>query len=240
MWKIRMEFTTSGMGIDMSNNNTMEYHKAIDFIFQMIKDGKLIIGSKIPSERYISETLGIGRNSTREAISILRGMGLIESIHGSGNYIAKDSGHTIWQIVSVMLALGSISMKDILEFRRVMAGTVVEFVFRHGLSNEEKDHLEEILAEMETASGKQFVMLDQKFHITLIQATKNQLFITVMEAISEVYQQSVSNVIEESDKEKMMKFFLIHRNIFNSIVEENEDACLKYIKEHYDLAESRL
>ena len=60
-----MEFTTSGMGIDMSNNNTMEYHKAIDFIFQMIKDGKLIIGSKIPSERYISETLGIGRNSTR-------------------------------------------------------------------------------------------------------------------------------------------------------------------------------
>ena len=139
-----------------------------------------------------------------------------------------------------MLALGSISMKDILEFRRVMAGTVVEFVFRHGLSNEEKDHLEEILAEMETASGKQFVMLDQKFHITLIQATKNQLFITVMEAISEVYQQSVSNVIEESDKETMMKFFLIHRNIFNSIVEENEDACLKYIKEHYDLAESRL
>ena len=151
MRKIRIEFTTSGMGIDMSNNNTMEYHKAIDFIFQMIKDGKLIIGSKIPSERYIAETLGIGRNSTREAISILRGMGLIESIHGSGNYIAKDSGHTIWQIVSVMLALGSISMKDILEFRRVMAGTVVEFVFRHGLSNEEKDHLEEILAEMETA-----------------------------------------------------------------------------------------
>ena len=42
------------------------------------------------------------------------------------------------------------------------------------------------------------------------------------------------------DKETMMKFLLIHRNIFNSIVEKNEDACLEYIKEHYDLAESRL
>ena len=96
------------------NSTTMEYQKAIDYIFQMIKDGKLIVGSKIPSERDIAEMLGIGRNSIREAISILRGMGLIESVHGSGNYIAKDSGRTIWHIVSVMLALGSISMKDIM------------------------------------------------------------------------------------------------------------------------------
>ena len=131
-------------------------------------------------------------------------------------------------------------MKDILEFRRVMAGTVVEFVFRHGLSNEEKNHLEEILAEMENVSGEKFVILDHEFHLTLIRATKNQLFITVMEAISEVYQQSVSKVIEETDRETMTKFLLIHRNIYNSIVEKKEDACLAYIKEHYDLAESRL
>ena len=121
-----------------------------------------------------------------------------------------------------------------------MAGTVVEFVFRHGLSNEEKNHLEEILAEMENVSGEKFVILDHEFHLTLIRATKNQLFITVMEAISEVYQQSVSKVIEETDRETMTKFLLIHRNIFNSIVEKKEDACLAYIKEHYDLAESRL
>ena len=59
------------------NSTTMEYQKAIDYIFQMIKDGKLIVGSKIPSERDIAEMLGIGRNSIREAISILRRMGLI-------------------------------------------------------------------------------------------------------------------------------------------------------------------
>ena len=107
------------------NSTTMEYQKVIDYIFQMIKDRKLIVGSKIPSERDIAEQLGIGRNSTREAISLMRGMGLIESRHGSGNYIAKNSDRTISSIVSVMLALGSISMKDILEFRKIISRTVI-------------------------------------------------------------------------------------------------------------------
>ena len=222
------------------NSTTMEYQKAIDYIFQMIKDGKLIVGSKIPSERDIAEELGIGRNSTREAISILRGMGLIESVHGSGNYIAKDSGRTIWHIVSVMLALGSISMKDILEFRREMARSVVELIYKNGFADAEKENLEKILDEMISASGKELVMLDQEFHITLIRATKNPLFVIVMEAIAEVYHESMSKVIEESDEETTMKFLMIHRKICNSIVEKDEEACLKYIREHYDLAESKL
>ena len=222
------------------NSTTMEYQKAIDYIFQMIKDGKLIVGSKIPSERDIAEELGIGRNSTREAISILRGMGLIESVHGSGNYIAKDSGRTIWHIVSVMLALGSISMKDILEFRREMARSVVELIFKNGFADAEKENLEKILDEMISASGKELVMLDQEFHITLIRATKNPLFVIVMEAIAEVYHESMSKVIEESDEETTMKFLMIHRKLCNSIVEKDEEACLKYIREHYDLAESKL
>ena len=222
------------------NSTTMEYNKAIDYIFQMIKNGQLIAGSKIPSERDIAETLGIGRNSTREAISILRGMGLIESIHGSGNYIAKNCGHTIGRILSAMLALGRISMKDIMEFRRVMARPVIELIFQNGFADEDKEHLEQIIDEMQSASGNKLVMLDQEFHIALIRSTKNPLFIIVMEAISEVYHESMSKVIGGSDKDTTMQFLTLHRKIFHSIVEKDEDACLKYLKEHYDLAESKL
>lgn len=222
------------------NSTTMEYQKAIDYIYQMIKDGKLIVGSKIPSERDMAEQLGIGRNSTREAISILRGMGLIESIHGSGNYIAKYSGRTILQIVSVMLALGSISMKDILEFRRVMAKSVIQLILKNGFDDEDKVRMKKIIDEMKSASGGELVLLDQQFHITLIHATKNLLFIIVMEAISEVCHESMSKVIEESDEETTMKFLMLHSKIYNSIVEKDEEACLKYVKEHYDLAESKL
>ena len=63
-----------GKGIAMSNNSISEYQKAIDHLHQMALDGQLIVGSKIPSERKLAQEIGISRNSTREAISILRGV----------------------------------------------------------------------------------------------------------------------------------------------------------------------
>ena len=222
------------------NSTTMEYQKAIEYIFQMIKEGRLIVGSKIPSERDIAETLGIGRNSTREAISILRGMGLIESMHGSGNYISKDTGRSILSIVSVMLALGSISMMDIVEFRRVMARAIIDLIFLHGLSEEDREYIEKIVNEMETHSKDDLVELDQKFHVALIHATQNPLFITVMEAITEVYHESMQKVIRESDEETLSGLRMLHGKIYRSIVGKNKDACMKYIEEHYDLVENKL
>lgn len=56
-----------------------DYNKIINFIIEEIDNGKLIEGSRLPSERELTEMLETSRNSTREAISILRGMGLVES-----------------------------------------------------------------------------------------------------------------------------------------------------------------
>lgn len=120
----RMEITMA------KQSENMEYQKAINHIVQMVKDGQLIVGSKIPSERDLSESLGIGRNSTREAISILRGMGLVESRHGSGNYIAKDSGVAIRSMIALMLALKTVSEYDLLEFRRYFSHIVVDCVMK--------------------------------------------------------------------------------------------------------------
>lgn len=75
----------------MNKSAPMEYEKAIEYIDQMIRDGELVTGSRLPTERTISEHLGIGRNSTREALSILHGMGMIKRVQGSGNYVTGDA-----------------------------------------------------------------------------------------------------------------------------------------------------
>ena len=58
----------------MEKQTTQEYEKAITYIIDRIKEGSLQLGSKLPPERRIAEELGIGRNSIREAISILHGI----------------------------------------------------------------------------------------------------------------------------------------------------------------------
>lgn len=99
----------------MNKSAPMEYEKAIEYIDQMIRDGELVTGSRLPTERTISEHLGIGRNSTREALSILHGMGMIRRVQGSGNYVTGDAHRAIRQICTMMLALGTITKKDVCE-----------------------------------------------------------------------------------------------------------------------------
>ena len=124
---------------------TSEYEKAIQYIDQLIQQGDLQIGSKLPTERAIAEELGIGRNSTREALSILHGMGMIERVQGSGNYISKDAGGSIHRILRMMLALGTITGKEIADFRCMMEKAVCLDLLERGLSEEQQTYFEKLL-----------------------------------------------------------------------------------------------
>ena len=120
----------------MSNNSISEHQKAIDYLHQMALDGQLIVGSKIPSERELAQEIGISRNSTREAISILRGIGIVESRHGSGNYVSKDPGSSISMMIKAMLALKSTSKAEIIQVRKVISYSVCELIMDRGLTKE--------------------------------------------------------------------------------------------------------
>ena len=39
---------------------SQEYKKAIQYIYELMKSGELTIGSRLPTERALAETLGIG------------------------------------------------------------------------------------------------------------------------------------------------------------------------------------
>lgn len=222
----------------MNINATMEYKKAIDYIFDKIKTGEFVIGSKLPSERDLAEQLGIGRNSTREAISILRGIGLVESRHGSGNYISCATGSTIKSIVSVLLALGRISKKDMVAFRRVISDAVGDLLFENGLTLEEQQYLRRLVDGMKEAAEAEFISLDKEFHLSLIRFTKNPLFITVMEPIGEVYLEMVSDVVSAVAAEDRLLLAETHEGILDSIICNDRDKCTVFVKRHHDFVEN--
>lgn len=68
----------------MKQTGCQEYQKVLSYFYDLVKDGTLTWGSKLPTERKIAEQLGIGRNSAREAICVLHGMGVVERKQGSG------------------------------------------------------------------------------------------------------------------------------------------------------------
>ena len=101
-------------------SETREYQKVIDYVSQMIADGQLKIGDRLPTERQIAETLSIGRNSTREALRMLEHIGMISCKRGSGNYLTDNVSRSVSEMVHMMLLLGQTDQAEICSFRRNM------------------------------------------------------------------------------------------------------------------------
>ena len=215
----------------------MEYEKVIDYIFGMIQNKVLTIGSKLPTERAIAQELNIGRNSTREALSILHGMGMVKSVQGSGNYICADANKTIFQILTVMLALGSITQKDVCEFRRAMEKTVCMLLLEKGISEDADKEMKSLLHNMK---NDQPVRSDREFHALLVTAAHNELLSTIMGAVMTVYQEWIDLVLKKADPQTKDILVSYHEDIYNGIKNKSESLVNEAIDKHYNLIEELL
>lgn len=233
-----MSKTTEMMHADKAA--AMEYQKVIDHINQLICSGKLGIGSKLPTERAIAETLGIGRNSTREALSILHGMGMIRRVQGSGNYLTGDAHRSIRQICTMMLALGTITKRDVCEFRRVMEKSAGMLLTAKDLAPDDRQKFKAILEDMENAADERQALLDRDFHALLLQATGNPLMMTILDAVSDVYQEWIDIVISRAGADEKAKLQEYHRGIFEGISAGDMEGTVRCVDGHYDLIEKLL
>ncbi|MCJ7996513.1 FadR family transcriptional regulator [Rhizobium cremeum] len=57
-----------------------------------IRSGRWAVGSRIPNEASLSETLGVSRGTIREAVRVLASQGLLDVRHGSGTYVRSLVG----------------------------------------------------------------------------------------------------------------------------------------------------
>lgn len=221
-------------------NTQMEYEKAITFILDMVRKGELSVGSRLPTERAIADTLHIGRNSTREALSILHGMGVVDRVQGSGNYISENANDTIRRILVMLLALGTITRKDLCEFRRTMEKTACMLILDKGMSAEHQERFERILSEMKTASGETQAELDQEFHILLMEASDNALLELIMGAVMTVYREWIDAVLAKADARDREILGKCHEGIFYGIIRQKSEDVNTNIDRHYDLIEKTI
>lgn len=73
-------------------NKIPAYKQIADQICELIKKKELKPGDKLPTERQLSFETGISRGTIKAAYGVLLDMGKIETIQGSGSFIANKSG----------------------------------------------------------------------------------------------------------------------------------------------------
>ena len=214
-----------------------EYNKAIEYVMDQIKDGNLGIGSKLPAERALAETLGIGRNSTREALRTLENMGVISSKQGSGNFVTGDMTSVLPGMLEMMMVLSRFDKEELHSFRHNMEKTVCSMILQSGDRAKEIARKALRILNEAAVSAEDEIDIDMRFHFALVEGTGNRLMISLMQSVSEIYTDMISQVLSSADEEKKNRLFKAHEEIAKALEAGDEAKCFKAIDDHYNIIE---
>lgn len=158
-----------------------------DEIFAQIKnlivEGKLKPGDKLPPERELAKQMGVSRPTLREAINKLEARGLLEQRQGGGTYV-KSLGDETLDFAFEEYANKKHAIVDLMEVRKILE-TWAAYTAAERITEEEIKQLEQYLKEMEDAleGGQIGYDSDADFHSTISYATKNIFLIHIMNTI---------------------------------------------------------
>lgn len=98
---------------------------------ELIATQQIQPGEKLPSERVLCEQLNVGRSSVREALRSLELLGLIETRHGGGTFLADVGQHKLVDILSSFILQGTKSIEDINATREMHEREAIRIICRN-------------------------------------------------------------------------------------------------------------
>lgn len=157
-------------------------------ITQMIEQGALQPGDRLPSEAELMAQLGVGRSSVREAKRVLAAKGIIEGQAGRGTYIAQRGASAPAPATEPAALLAQESAAELLVVRHLLEEQIVELAVRHATETDLAD-LAASLARMAAAASPEQADRDGvEFQLRLAAATHNhalaRLYAAVMETLA--------------------------------------------------------
>ncbi len=220
--------------------NNKVYEQIIEQIRELIYEGELKKGDKLPSERQLKKDLGVSRASIREAFSALEMIGLIESRPGEGTFIRDSFDEDIFNPLSLILLLNDNVAEELLELRRVLEIDCVKLAAARATEAEIKE-MESYIEDLLSSSGyeKESIMADKMFHYTIARASGNKVLLFFMRSISEAMDFHIKNTRTKlvSKEETMSDFARQHQKIFQALKSHNPEQAGAEMKNHLDYVE---
>jgi GntR family transcriptional repressor for pyruvate dehydrogenase complex len=138
-------------------------------------------GDRLPTERELSEQLGVGRSTLREAIRSLAFIGAIHSRQGSGNYVSRPDERSTDRLISLGLMLNHVTVAEMIEARRFFEIDIVRMAAER---HDERDRvrLNDLMAAMRATAARprDLSKYDMEFHVALAEASHNTVMVQLI------------------------------------------------------------
>lgn len=220
-------------------------HTVVRQIEQLILRGILRPGERLPSERELSERLGVSRPSLREALSDLQESGLLTSRAGAGVFVGDVLGSAFSDTLVRLFSNHDEAVFDYIAFRRDMEGLAAQRAATVCTETDLKV-IAKIFEKMEIAHTKrnptEEASLDADFHLSIIEASHNVIMLHMMRSMYQLLREGVFYNRSIMFKQRTTRDMLLdqHRAIKDALLARDAAGARAAVEQHLGFVEAAL
>jgi GntR family transcriptional repressor for pyruvate dehydrogenase complex len=223
-------------------------------IRDLIRDGTLKVGEKLPPERALVEQFGASRACVREALSALEMLGLIDCRSGQGNYIKADGSHGTIDGEMLKTLLQDHDPYEIFEARLEIEPNMAALAAERATA-EELEKLRSLVGDLRALGDRiiangpseklidQYMETDRLFHLEVGRAAHNNVLFTVFSGVNLMTRETHWKTMKSkglSSEATVAAYAAEHEAILAAIAGRDTKAAWKESKRHLLLLKKTL
>ncbi|MBU2964364.1 pyruvate dehydrogenase complex transcriptional repressor PdhR [Amphritea sp. 2_MG-2023] len=212
---------------------------------EMVLEGSLKPGQKLPAERELAKQFEVSRPSLREAIQKLAAKGVLVSRQGGGTYVSEELGRAFSDPLLELFQTHPEAQYDLLEFRHALEGVSAYYAALRS-TPADKAHIRARYDALQIFHDrKEFdkeVYADVDFHLAIAESTHNMVLLHMMRALFSLLRQHIwENLKDVYPKSEIRgKIHEQHTLLLDAIVAGEPEKARKAAHDHLAYVEEAL
>lgn len=207
---------------------------------QSIQDGLYPPGARLPAERDLAATLGVGRAAVREAIGDLVNQGVLQTRRNAGSFVLDNALETI-RSAPTSDAPPDTSPRSTLAARLAIEPLIARFAAAVGKRDSTIERLLDLMERTadltDPEQRRAWNEHDRQFHQRIAIMTGNPVMIAIAQVVAAAVDEPLWRQLRDHgihDPARARLYVYEHRLIYEAIATGNEEAAAFYVKQHLE------
>lgn len=206
-------------------------------IKQLLAEGSLAPGMKLPAERELSRRFGVNRASVRQALKVLEIMGVISQRVGDGTYLNPSADFILQEPLDFLILLDDISHSELFETRLIVEPELAARAAQRATADDLAAMKAAIEAMANSRSRKSRLEADMAFHECVYRAAGNRICQLLFSLIHRTLLTSMAYLAGRVALERPLSY---HREVYDAIYRRDAEGARTKMREHILDAEALL
>ena len=203
--------------------------EVINRITEAIISGDLGPGDRLPTEVELMSSLGVSRNTVREAVRTLIAYGVVEIRRPEGTFVCKGTSPKMLNPVLYQTILaGTDSQQYLQNFRKVIETGICQLIRENGLTDADRDELHRLNDSYARELSREVCdvalihRLDSQFHKAMAAATHNPFVVMLHDFLADITAESRRRVVEKVCAEHNQEYLIkVHSMTLDCLENKN-------------------